>query len=498
MTIAQSAEIFKYALTALFVFATFWLAFKGMKKTQTLKGFSIGNQDMSPILIGITMAASISSTATFVINPGFVYVDGLSAYLHYGVAASLGIVSAFLLITRGFRRMGAAQGSLTIPDWIYHRYGSRGLSLFFAFINLLSITFVVLILVGCSILMSGLFPIDQKTALVITLLFVFSYVLMGGTYAHAYTNSFQGVMMVLISAFLFVHGFKYFDGGFFTALKSVSQNYASVFNTESLLYYDFFSVFGSAFLITFALMFQPHILTKILYIKDDKDVKAFIWTTFLVGTVFGLMLFIGFYAKLSGLEVPRQDMVVTMYILQEFSTGMVGPFILVFIGLTLLAAGISTLDGILVSLSAMVVNDLYLPFARRSALTEEQDLLIRQKALKQSRYVLVGIGMIAFALAWNPPAFVGLFAQKGVYGLAAASLAPIFFGVILKRQLPVWVAATSAGLGLFGHLFLNLVAGVLNPSVSSGYAIVMSVGFVLTYLLVDRFFLVPKAKRVAL
>lgn len=492
MTIATSAEIFKYALTALFIFATFWLALKGMRKTKSLAGFAIGNKDMSPYLIGVTMAASISSTATFVINPGFVYVDGLSAYLHYGVAASLGIVTAFLLITKGFRRMGAAQGSLTIPDWIFHRYGSRGLSLFFAFINLLSITFVVLILVGCSLLMSGLFPIDQKTALVITLLFVFSYVLMGGTYAHAYTNSFQGIMMVLISAFLFVHGLKYFDGGFFVALKGISENYASVFNTQSYLYYDFFSVFGSAFLITFALMFQPHILTKILYIKDDSDVRAFIWTTFVIGTVFGLMLFIGFYAKLSGLVVPRQDAVVTMYILQEFSTGAVGPFILVFIGLTLLAAGISTLDGILVSLSAMVVNDLYLPFARRKVLTEAEDLQIRVKALNHSRYVLVGIGLFAFALAWNPPAFVGLFAQKGVYGLAAASISPILFGVILKNRLPVWVASTSACLGLFGHLYLNLFAGVLNPSVSSGYAILLSLGFVCSYLLIQRFVLSNK------
>lgn len=473
----MSPEIFKYLICSLFVFATFYLSYIGMKKTKSLKGFSIGNKDMSPIMIGITMAASISSTATFVINPGFVYVHGLSAYLHYGVAASLGIVTAFLLLTRGFRKLGESQGSMTIPDWIFHRYKHRGLAFFFALINLLSITFVVLILVGCSMLMSSLFGMDQKMALIVTLVFVFSYVLMGGTYAHAYTNSFQGVMMVFISLFLFVQGLDSFEGGFFTSLQSVSQNYASVYNAESSLYYNFFSVFLSAFLITFALMFQPHILTKILYLKEDKDVNKFIATTFIVGMVFSLMLFVGFYARLGGLEVASQDAVVTTYIFQEFNTTAWGPYFLVFVTLTLLAAGMSTLDGILVSLSAMVVNDLYMPIARLKAQNEADLELITSRGLALSRWVLIGVGLIAFAVAWNPPAFVGLFAQKGVYGLAAASLVPILFGVLLEKALPVWTIFTAAIIGLFGHLALHLFMGVANPSVSSGISMIVSLIF---------------------
>ena len=471
----MTSEVFKYLVTFSFVAFTFYLSYIGMKKTKDLKGFAIGNKDMGPILIGITMAASISSTATFVINPGFVYTHGLSAYLHYAVAASFGIVVAFILLTRGFRKLGASKGSLTIPDWIFHRYGSRGLSLFFAVINLLSITFVVLILVGCSILLSSLFPISQKVALISALLFVFSYVLMGGTYAHAYTNTFQGVLMIVISLFLFWSGLKYFDAGFIESLTTVSKNYASVINVDSNLYYDYFSVFLSSFLITFALMFQPHISSKILYIKKDEDVSKFITTTFIVGTVFGLMLFVGFYAKLSGLVVDRQDMVVSEYIVHEFSQGTFGPYILVFITLTLLAAGLSTLDGILVSLSAMVVNDIYLPFFGKGLNEQERQV----KALKLSRVVLISIGLFSFALAWNPPQLVGLFAQKGVYALAAASFVPILFGVLISRPIPVWVIAGASVIGFAGHLVLNLFLGFENPSVSSSISMISSFVFAL-------------------
>ena len=95
----MTAELFKYLVTGGYAILVYWLSWIGMRRTSSVEGFSIGNKDMSPYLVGITLAASISSTATFVINPGFVYTHGVSAYLHFGVAGSLGILAAFLVLT---------------------------------------------------------------------------------------------------------------------------------------------------------------------------------------------------------------------------------------------------------------------------------------------------------------------------------------------------------------------------------------------------------------
>lgn len=470
----MAAEIFKYAISAGYVVLVYWLSWIGMRRTKDISGFSIGNKDISPYIIGVTLAASIASTATFVVNPGFVYVHGLSAYLHYGVAGSLGVLCAFLALSKGFLKFGEESRALTIPEWIYHRYQSRGFSLFFAFINLLSITFVVLILVGCSILMTGLFPISQKAALIAILLFVFSYVLMGGTYAHAYTNTLQGVMMLLVTTILFVNGFKYFDGGFFHALQRVGDSYGAAFNKDSNLYYSFFSVFLSGFVVTFALMLQPHILTKVLYLRSEADIGKFIGTTVVVGTFFTLILMVGFYARIAGLEASSQDRLVTEYLIFEYAGTAGGGLLLTFIFITLLAAGMSTLDGILVSLSAMVVNDIVRPLSGG-----------KFQGLAVSRWVLVIVGIVGVVLAWNPPLLVGLFAQKGVYGLASASLVPILFGVFV-RNIPFWVSCGSALIGFLLHFYLNLFAGVLNPAVSATYAILASIFFALFGLLCTR------------
>jgi len=157
-----------------------WLGIAGMRKTQSLSGFAIGNRDMHPALVGIAMASSIASTATFVINPGFVYTDGLSAFLHYGVAAQAGVIFGLLAVCKGFRRHGDQNASLTIPDWIRARYGNRTFALFFAIINLLSIAFIVLILFGCALLVTTLTGMSHVPALIAVTVVVFGYVMQAG------------------------------------------------------------------------------------------------------------------------------------------------------------------------------------------------------------------------------------------------------------------------------------------------------------------------------
>lgn len=481
----MGADGFKYLLIALFVITTYLLSLIGMRKTRSLSGFSIGNGDMSPYLVGITMAASIASTATFVINPGFVYTHGLSAYLHYGPSAFLGMAAALLLLSRGFRRIGAETAALTLPHWIFLRYGSRPLSLFFALTNLLSIAFVVLILVGCAILCSSLFAISQKTALVLVMLFVFSYVLMGGAYAHAYTNCLQGILMAVIALLLFLGGFHTFEGSLVEGLRAQGSAYAAVFNPQSTLYYDFFSVMGSSFLITFALMMQPHILTKVLYLRKEGDLGRFLFTTLALAAVFSLVLFVGFYARLKGLEIPEQDQVVARYISAEFSGSGAGKMVLAFISVALLAAGMSTLDGILVALSSMVVNDLFLPFRSAAPLAgpsvsrSASPSASPSQGLLLSRLVLMAIGLVSLALAWEPPRLVGLFAQKGVYGLAVACVVPVTLGVLLPRRPAPWLMGGSAAIALGGHFLLQRYTGMQNPSVSASYAMLASFAFAL-------------------
>ena len=106
--------------------------------------------------------------------------------------------------------------------------------------------------------------------------------------------------------------------------------------------------------------------------------------------------------------------------------------------------------------------------------------------------MLIAVGVVGVVLAWNPPPLIGLFAQKGVYGLAAASLVPVLFGVLVRRHIPLWVVLGSAAIGLLLHLWLNLFAWVENPAVSATYAIFASLAFGLAGLALTRNQLPPQ------
>lgn len=93
-----------------------------------------------------------------------------------------------------------------------------------------------------------------------------------------------------------------------------------------------------------------------------------------------------------------------------------------------------------------------------------------------SRYVLVGVGLVSLALAWDPPKLLGLFAQQGVYALVAASAAPMFLGVLRPELKDARVVAALAFLGVGTHFLLSWGFGVTNPSVSAGWGILVSVG----------------------
>ncbi len=66
----------KWILFLLYVVVTIFLAWLGNKKTKSLDSFAVGNRDMSPWVVAFALAATMTSTATFVINPGIVYAFG--------------------------------------------------------------------------------------------------------------------------------------------------------------------------------------------------------------------------------------------------------------------------------------------------------------------------------------------------------------------------------------------------------------------------------------
>jgi Na+/proline symporter len=339
---------------------------------------------------------------------------------------------------------------------------------------LLSFAFVVLLVGGISIVMQSLLGISNAIALTITLVFVTGYVFIGGTYAHVLTNMLQGSLMIgvtiLVLGSCVVLAVQQ-PGSTIEALRQVDANLVATVNTGGQLFNSMFSIYVAGFIVGAIVVCQPHILTKALYVKDDRSVRQYLIVFAAIFVLFQMLGAVGFFTHLA---VPaealvdgttgqfRQDLVMTQYLAATFPT-----WVFTIVGVVLLAAAMSTLDGLLVSMSTITANDLVLNLAERRMHQDEAQQMAF--ALKVSHVVLVVIAVAAFLINLQPPKLLGIFGQAGVYGLTAAAAPPLLLGVLFRR-VPIALVWGGSIAALVIHFTLFFNGAELFPTSSFTFA----------------------------
>jgi sodium/pantothenate symporter len=426
-----------WILVAVYIAVAAYFVIRGAKKTRTMNDYAVGNIAFSPVAVGLALAASMTSAATFIINPGFIALYGISGVWSYAIFLPIAALASLYFFTKGFRKHGESVKALTLSQWMKTRYDSPFYGIFFGILALLMITFIVLITVGLTKVLSKTLAIDELWALVGIVIVVFGYMMFGGANSMVYTNTIQAGMMIIVALILLGSGYHYFgDGvsGFLAQLKAIDPHLVNFTNPKSFLFRDFFEIVIAQIIVGVAIVMQPHIITKSLLLKTDKDVNRYLTAGIITETLFFFVVFAGLYARLTfpdlmvNGEALKMDGIISAYVLQRFP---------VWIGLIvimgLLAAGMSTLEGLIQSVSTTITIDLLKPLTKKLRL----DAKISESGWTMiNKGVIAIIGFVAFLLSWeqlvNPKLSVAIFAQNGVYAYFAAAFVPILFGMFLK------------------------------------------------------------------
>jgi sodium/pantothenate symporter len=451
------------------------LAWRNRRSASDIASFSVGSRRVPPFFVGLSLAANMTSVATFVINPGLIHAYGWAGVVGYGMAAPLGIFIGLVVTSKRFRQVGDKFTVLTVPQWLGERFESRGLTVFFAVASMLQITFLVLIVTALALVLMSVLQIGMWPALLMVVIFTFGYILFGGAGLHVWSNSLQALTMLAVAVILVASGAELFGGGlggFFSRLDAVAPYYGSMTNPSSLLFRSFFEVVVANFVIGLAIIMQPHIISKSLYLRSERDVNTYLVTAMVAGTVFTAVLLVGLYARLDLGGDLRPDRVVATYITSAFAPGLRA-----FIMLGVLAAGFSTLEGVILALATIFGNDFYGTLARARGV---DPALLKQRLLRVGRYFLVVLAPITLVLSWRqivaPSLSVAIFAQNGVYALFAATFAPVLFGIFSKRATaPLVAAAAVTALAVhFGMYYGGITMYHNNPAVPATFALVTS------------------------
>ncbi len=447
---------------SMYVIATMALTLRGALRTRNLEGFTVGNRDIPAALVGLSLTAQLTSVATFVINPGLVFHYGVAGLLGLGVAAAGGITIGLVVFTARFRRIGNQVAALTVPQWIGTRYGSSGLRATFATLSLGLVSYAVLIVVALSLVLSGLLGVPAAAVAVVVTAFVVGYVLIGGANTHAWTNALQALVMLAVALVLIGTGLPLLwrDGGLLTRLAAQDPNLVSAVNPASLYFRNAFEVFVCNFLVGLALVCQPHIVSKALYLREDRQVRTFLGVAVAAGLVFLGVLVVGLYARVALPAATPVDQVVPLYIFQTFP-----PALQVIIGIGMLCAGLSTLEGILLALASICSIDVF-PAVKR-LLSIDGDRWALRFGRGSLVVLAVPIALLALAQLANPTGgSVAIFAQYGVYLLFTASFLPLACGMFLPRVDGPLVAlgVAYAVLAYVGVAALQLTSMHNNPA----------------------------------
>lgn len=482
-----SSGVFIWLAVALYVAMILFFVVRGALRTKSISDYALGSIAFSPVAVGLALAASMTSAATFIINPGFIAYYGLSGFIAHGLIISTAALISLIVLTKSFRKIGTEIKALTMANWIGARYQNKSYALFFGFVSFLLITFIVLICVGLTKLLATSLNVQELPVLISVIVFVFGYMMFGGANSMVYTNMIQAILMIIVAIILLTSGREHFANGidgFLEKLAAIDPVLAKPLNPSSPLFRDYFEVIVCQAIVGIAIVCQPHIITKSLLLKNDNQVNTYLTVGIIVELLFFLVVFAGLYARIElpnltiGGKPLELDGVLSAYVVREFSVG-IG--IIVVMGL--ISAGLSTLEGLIQSLSATITQDIYKPLFGSPSID----------AVILNRLAIIFLGVVAFGFSYQqlvaPDLSVGIFAQNGVYAYFSAAFVPVLFGIYLKK-VPSWVPFTSSVAAIlihfsvyYGRLTPYMQEPVRNPAIAAASAIIGSLvlGMALLY-----------------
>jgi Na+/proline symporter len=453
-----------YIGLAIYLFFVIYVGFVGSKQIKKLSDFSVAGETLGPIPVGLAFTATFFSAATFLGYVGYAYAWGQVA-LWIFLAIFGGSTLGLILIAKGVRERNMEIKALSLPDWLGSIYKSDLMRALVSLIIMIQVFYVGGQFSAGGTLLNGLIGIDYKVATVLIAAVTVAYVTLGGLFADVYTSIGQTILMMIAGLIVFISGFIFFKGGLTEVTSILAKEnpfFITLTNPDALHMYAGSAIFG-VILVEFAFSGQPQLLTKILALKDPRDMKKMIWTWIVAAFICMLVIFGGLYMRAIDPTIQLADYAVVEYVKRFFH-----PIVGTILAVAIVAALMSTACGLLLLMTTCIANDLYLKILVKNKVINVSDEAAERVALAMTKILPAVFGAICVWLALNPPAFMGVMVWIGISGVASATLAPMLFALLWPKR----VNAVAAIIGLIAgegtYVILYLITKIEKSVMAAG------------------------------
>ena len=414
------------------------IGYIGGRRVKHADDFATARGGYGPLWLAFAFAATTASGATFLGGPGLAYVYGTPT-IWGNFLYPIGVYFGVLICMRLIATSGNRFGNRSIPEYLGDRYQSDGIRVIVSVFSLVLFFYIVGQLVSGLVMFEVMLGMDPLWALIVTSGVLVIYVFMGGAHADILTDGVQGIMMLILATVvivLFVFGVGA-DGSMlslFDNLEDQDEHLVGLLNTSTPLYHSWWSI-ACIVLAHLPLGLLPHLGNKLWALKDTGQQRSFIKLAFAFGITLGMLGLGGLLARaMLGDSLDNQNQALPMLFIELFPS-----WLAALIGVGILAAIMSTADGLVVSSSQVIANDLYrrtlAQWIAPNATDEERD----RQELVISRWATVVVMVICTVMAWFLlDVNVALIVWIGIGGMMAAFAGPLVLGAL-------WRGVTRAG-----------------------------------------------------
>lgn len=417
----------------LYVLLMLGIGFWAWRRTRTFDDFILGGRSLNPWVTALATGASDMSGWLLMGLPGALYAAGLvEAWIAIGLI--LGAWANWYLVAGRLRVYTEYAGNaLTLPDYFTQRFEDRS-RLLRIFSALVILVFFAIYsasgIVAGARLFESTFGMDYSTALWAGAATTILYTLIGGFLAVSWTDTVQATLMIF-ALLLAPIAVIVSTGGFDASLEQIRQ-----LDPSRLDPFQGATLVGIVSLMAWGLGYcgQPHILARFMAAESLAAIKparriAMVWMVLcLLGAMavgfFGIAWFAAHPESAAGVNANPERVFI------ELSRLLFNPWIAGILLAAILAAVMSTLSCQLLVCSSALTEDFYKGFLRPQAGQRERVWV--------GRITLLGVALVAIALAWNP--------ENSVLGLVSYAWAGFgsAFGPVVVLSL-LWRGMTRNG-----------------------------------------------------
>ncbi|PXY24640.1 sodium:solute symporter family protein [Prauserella muralis] len=454
------------AIYVVFASVTAYLSRRGGHKS--MSGYFLGSRNMGGWVSAMSYSATTYSAFMLIGLAGLAYQGGVGA-LGFELIYLCGVTLVLVFGPR-FWRAGKTFGYITPSEMLGGRYESKALAVVTALAScLFLIPYAAVQLAGVGYLLQGMtggaITFTSGAILATVLAIVFS--LAAGLRSVAWTDSLQAIVMVITATAVVLIVVNRL-GGFGAFFGTLQRDHPGMLSVPGTGFFTFSTFLGLTLPWVFFSISNPQVSQRLFTPRSMRDLRRMLLGFMVFGFIYTLVAILwGFAAAIRFPGLQTGDLATPTLL----SSGLVPTVFGLLVMIGIVAAAVSTIDSILLTLSSMITRDVYATAGRTTPSDTRQlalgKLVIPVIAVLAYLFAQLQLDLIAIlsvaasaGLLVMVPAIVGSFFWRR--GTAAGALTSVLAGgavvIYLEATSTTWL---GQGTGVWALLVsLGLFVGV--------------------------------------